>query len=138
MVGTIFCPISAGDAVGLSKCAVQAFDDLFEGSEFFGDLIVIGKPDDLGDEDIPVLFKLELLGGKRVCTIPVSDEFQILTGEFLEFVKCHAHGEDAGSDIPGCGELVPKYGAGHLVHDEPDIGFHATDLDVGLVTSHLV
>ena len=55
MVGTIFRPISTGDAVGLSKCAVQAFDDLFEGSEFFGDLIVIGKPDDLGGEDIPVI-----------------------------------------------------------------------------------
>ena len=138
VVGTILGPVSAGDAVGFFKGAVQAFDDLLEGSEFFRDLIVIGEPDDLGDEDIPFLFKLELLGGKRVCTVSVSDEFQGLTGEFLEFIECHTHGEDAGTDIPGCGDLVSKYGAGHLIHDEPDIGFQAIDLDVGLIANHVV
>ena len=141
MGGTIIRPVSAGDAIGLFKCTIQAFDDLFEGSEFFGDFIVIRESDDLCDEDIPVLFNLELLGGKRVCTISVSDEFQGLTGEFLEileFIEGHAHGEDTGADIPGGGDLVSKYGAGHLIHDEPDISFHAIDLDVGLIASHLI
>ena len=138
MDSPVFSSISAGDAVGLFKGAVQAFDELFEGAEFFGDFIVVRKSDDLRDEDLPVFFNLELLGGQRICAVSVRNEFQGFAWEFLEFIESHAHGEDAGTDIPGSGDLIPEYGAGHLVHDEPDIGFYAFDFDVGLIGSQVV
>ena len=58
----IFCAISAGNAVGLPERAVQAFDELFERTELFRDLIIVCQSDDLSDKKIPVLFQLELLG----------------------------------------------------------------------------
>lgn len=49
MIGSFFSSVSAGDA---TKCALQPFDNLFKGMEFFGYFIVVGESDDLGDEDI--------------------------------------------------------------------------------------
>ena len=91
--------ITAGDPVRFLECTVQAFDPLFEWSEFFGYFVVIGKADHLRDEYVPAFFKLELLGGKRVRAVTISNEFQSSAREFLKFIKCHAHGKNAGADI---------------------------------------
>ena len=133
MTGTIFSAIPASDTVGFLKCAVQPFDELFERTELFGYLILIGQTDDLSDEYIPVFFQLELLGGQWIGTVAVGNEFQCFTGELFKFIKSHAHGEDTGTDISGRGDLIAEDGTGYFVHDEPDVGFHASDLDIGLI-----
>ena len=46
---TIVSLVAAGDTVGFLKGAVQAFNDLLERAVLLGNLIVIGKPYDLGD-----------------------------------------------------------------------------------------
>ena len=138
MAGTIFRTITTGDAVGFFKSAVQPFDELFERTELFGYLIVIRQADDLGDEDIPVFLQLELLRGQGIGAVAISNEFQGIAREFLKFLKSHAHGQDAGADIPGRRDLITEDGAGYFIHDEPDIGFHATDLDIGFISYKLV
>src|SRR5699024_5290501 len=52
VAGAIFRTVTAGDAVGFFKSAVQPFDKLFERTEFFRYLIAIGQADDLGDENV--------------------------------------------------------------------------------------
>ena len=99
MTGTIFRTIAAGDAVGLFKGAVQPFNKLFERTEFFRYLIVIGQTDDLGDENVPVFLQLELLCGQRIGALAIGNELQGFSREFLKFRKSHAHSQDAGADI---------------------------------------
>ena len=48
VAGTFFRTVAAGDAAGFFKSAVQTFDKLFERTEFFGNLIIIGQADHLG------------------------------------------------------------------------------------------
>ena len=138
VAGAIFRAVAAGDAVRLFIGAVQLFHDLFEREELFGYLIVIGQTDHLGDEDIPVFFQLELLCSQGICTVSIGNEFQCLAGEFLKFSKDHAHCEDTGTDISGSGDLIAEDGAGYFIHDEPDIGFDAVDLDIGLIRDEFI
>ena len=99
VAGAIFRTVTAGDAVGFFKSAVQPFDKLFERTEFFGYLIAIGQADDLGDENVPVFLQLELLCGQRIGAVAIGNELQGFAREFLKFGKSHAHSQDAGSDI---------------------------------------
>lgn len=80
---TIFRPIPTGNAVGFLEGTVQALNELLERTEFFRHFIVICKTDDLGDEDVPILFELKLLGSKWIGTITIRDKFQALPGNSL-------------------------------------------------------
>lgn len=100
MACAILRAISAGDTVGFFKCAVQPFDELFERTELFGYLIIIGQANHLGDEDVPVFLQLELLYGQGIGAVAVGNEFQDFAWELLKFIKSHAHSKDAGADIP--------------------------------------
>lgn len=135
---TIFSSIAAGDAVGFFEGTVQALDERLEKAEFFWYFIIICKTDDLCDEDFLVLFNPKLLGGKRIDAVTINDEFQSLAREFFKFIKCHPHGKDAGADISGSRDLIFENREGHLVHDEPDIGFNAFDLYVGFIGSQFI
>ena len=83
-------------------------------------------------------FQLELLGSQRIGAVAVRNELQGFAGELFKFCKSHAHGENAGSDIPGCRNLIAKDRAGHFIHDEPDVGFDAADLDISLISYEFV
>ena len=63
--------------------------------------IIICKTDDLSDEDFPIFFNLKLLGSKWIGTVTICDEFQGFARELLKLIKCHAHGKDTGTYIPG-------------------------------------
>ncbi len=134
----IFCAISAGNAVGLPERAVQAFDELFERTELFRDLIIVCQSDDLSDKKIPVLFQLELLGRQGISAVAVRNELQCPAGELFKFGKSDAQGKDKGADIPGGGDLIAEDRAGNFIHDEPDISFDAADLDISLISDKLV
>ena len=97
--GAIVCSVTAESAIGFFEGTVQSFDDLFEGSVFLGDSIVIGQTDDLGYEDIPFLLEFKLLSSKGIGTVPVSNEFQCFAGEFLKLVTSHTHGKDTRTYI---------------------------------------
>ena len=53
--------------------------------------------------------------------------------KLCESPECHAHGKDTGTDAPIVGYLVADDGAAGGIHNKPDIGFDAADLDVGLI-----
>ena len=55
------------------------------------------------------------------------------SGSFVTSPECHAHGKDTGTDAPIVRYLVADDGAAGGIHNEPDIGFDAADLDVGLI-----
>lgn len=69
MYSAVFRAITAGNAIRFSESTVQVLNELFKRTELFGNFIIIGKADDLGNEYLPVLLNLELLGGKRVSTV---------------------------------------------------------------------
>ena len=138
MYRTIICAIAAKSAVSLFESAVKAFDALFERPVFFGDCVVIGQSDNLCDEDIPVLLYFKLLRCQRVGTVSVSNESQCFSGKLFKLVESHAHGKDAGANVPGSRDLITKDGAGDSVSNEPDISFNPFDLDVGLVSGQFV
>lgn len=94
VTGTIFRTVAAGDAVGFFKSAVQPFNQLFARTELFGYLIIIGQTDDLGDENVPVFFQLELLCGQWIGAVAIGNELQDLAWEFLKFIKSHAHSKE--------------------------------------------
>ncbi len=77
------------------------FDHLFKRPEFFGDGVIIGKPDDLGDVELKSIaeFMKELLGGKRIRTIAIGNKAEVF-GKLLKVAECHAHGHDTGADAP--------------------------------------
>lgn len=136
--GAILGTVSAEGAVGFLEGSVESFNDLFKGTELFGDLIVVGKADDLSDKDIPVLLQFKLLCGKRIGTVAVGNEAQGFAREFLELIERHAHGQDTRADISGSRNLITQNRSGHPVNDEPDIGFHAFDLDVGFISGQFM
>ena len=116
--------------------AVQPFDHLFEGTVFCRNSIVVGKSNDLSDLECKVFPELlyEFHCGERIGAVAVSDELKVLR-QPCESLKCHMHGEDAGTDPAVIRYLITDNGAGCRIHDEPDIGFDATDFYVGLVSS---
>lgn len=81
--------------------AVKPFDHLLKRPEFFGDGVIIGKPDDLGDVELKSIaeFMKELLGGKRIRTIAIGNKAEVF-GKLLKVAECHAHGHDTGADAP--------------------------------------
>lgn len=136
--GSILGTVAAESSVGFLEGTIESFNDLFKGTELFGDLIIVGKANDLSDKDIPVLLQFKLLCSKGIGTVAVSNEAKGFAGEFLELIKCHAHGQDARTDISRSRNLITQNRSGHSVNDEPDIGFHAFDLDVGLISGQFI
>ena len=113
---------------------VQPFHDLFEWTVFFRHSIVVGKSNHLGDLEGKVLAKLlcEFHGGKRVGAVAISDEFEVFR-EFFKPLEGHAHSKDTGPNPAVTGHLVTDDGTAGGVYDKPDVGFYATDFDVGFI-----
>ena len=113
---------------------VQPFYDLFERTVFLRHSIVVGKSDHLGDLEgkVPAKLLCEFYGGKRIGAVAISDEFEVFR-KFLKPLEGHAHGKDTGSNPAVIGHLVTDDGTAGGVHDKPDVGFYATDFDVGFI-----
>ncbi len=96
----------------------------------------LGKPDDLGDFKSGVSAQLfyGLHCGKGIGAVAVSDKLKVFR-QFCKSPESHTYGEDIGADTTVVGHLVADDGAGSGVHDEPDVGFDATDFDVGFISS---
>ena len=114
---------------------VQAFDHLLEWPVFGRNSIVVGKSNDLGDFKGKVSAQLfyELHCGEGIRTVSVRNEPEVLR-QFCKIPERHAHGEDTGAYATVIRHLIADDGAGGGVHDEPDVGFDATDFDVCLVS----
>ena len=115
--------------------AVQPFNHLFEWAVFCRNSIVVGKPNHLGYLERKVFAQLlcELHCGEGIGAVAVSDELKVFQ-QLCKPPKCHAHGEDAGTDTTVIGDLVADDGAGGGVHDKPDIGFDTADFYVGFIS----
>ena len=50
-------------------------------------------------------------------------------------MKGHTHGKDTGTDTTVVRYLIANDGACGSIHDEPDVGFNATDFYVGFIGS---
>ena len=135
IVGSVDVIKAAGGPVRSLIGAVEPFDHLLERAVFFGDGIVVGKPNHLCDLEgkiFPELF-CEFHCGKGIGTVAVGDELKFFW-QFCKTPESHAHGEDAGADAAVVRDLISYDGAGGGVHDEPDVGFDAADLDIGFVS----
>ena len=134
VVGTLIVVIAAGYAVGGFKRTVETLDHLFERAELFGDFVLVCKPDDLSDIKTELLTELveELLGRKRIGAVAIGDKAEVFR-KLLQLTESHAHGKDAGTDAAVVRDLIAKDGAGHRIHDEPDVSFDPADFDIGFV-----
>ena len=123
-------------AVGSLIGAVEPFDHLFERTVLCGDSIVVGKSDDLCDPEGKILSELfcEFHCSEGIGAVAVGDELEFFR-QLSKVSESHAHGEDAGADAAAVGYLIADDGAGGGVHDEPDVGFDAADLDVRFIRS---
>ena len=81
----VFRAITTGNAVRFFESTVQTLNELFKRTEFFRNLIIIGKTDDLGNEYLPVFFNLELLSSKRISAVAIRNESQCFAREFLKW-----------------------------------------------------
>jgi len=131
MDSSVFISISAGDEVGLFNGAVQAFDELFEGAEFFGDFKSFASPMTCVMKTSQSFSILNCWAARGYALYPSAMNFRDLPGNSLNLSK-------AMRMVRMQDPTSRKYGAGHLVHDEPDIGFYAFDFDVGHIGSQLV
>ena len=134
VVGTLIVVIAAGYAVGGFKRTVETLDHLFERAELFGDFVLVCKSDDLGDIKAELLTELmeELLGRKRIGAVAIGDKAEVFR-KLLQLTESHAHGKDAGTDAAVVRDLIAKDGAGHRIHDEPDVSFDPADFDIGFI-----
>lgn len=135
IVGAVDVIETVGRSVRSLVGAVQPFDHLLERPKFFGDGIVVGKSDDLGDLECEVFpkFLCEFHCSQGIGAVTVSDEPEVLR-QFCESPECHAHSKDAGADTAVIRDLVADDGSGSGIHNEPDVGFYATDFDIGLIS----
>lgn len=115
---------------------VQPFDHLLERPEFFGNGIVVGKSNDLGNVKVERFAEPveELLGGEGICTVSVSNKSEVIR-KLFKVLECHAHSEDTRPDTTTSGGLVADNGAFGSVHNKPDVGFYTADFDVGFISS---
>lgn len=122
---------AVGFPVGGFVGAVKPFDHLLERAEFFGDSIVVGKPDYLGNAELKGITEPveELLGSKGVGAVTIGDKAEVFR-EFLQVPESHAHRHDAGTDATVIRNPVADNGAFGSIHNEPDIGFDAPDFDI--------
>lgn len=134
VVGTLIVVIAAGYAVGGFKRTVETLDHLFERPEFFGDFVLVRKPDDLSDIKTELLTELveELLGRKRVGAVAIGDKAEVFR-KLLQLTESHTHGKDAGADTAVVRDLIAKDGTGYCIHDEPDVSFDPADFDIGFI-----
>ena len=114
---------------------VEPFDHLLERTVFCGYSIVVGKSDDLGDGELKSITELmeELLGSQGISAVSVSDEAEVFR-ELFEVAEGHAHGKDTGTNVTAVRDAVAEDGAVCSVHDEPDEGLDAADLDISLIS----
>ena len=115
---------------------VQSFNHLFEWTMFCRNSIVVGKSNDLSDgkSEIFAEFLCEFHSGKGISTVSVSNKFKVFR-KLFEILEGHTHSKDAGPDTTVIRYLIAKDRAGSSIHDQPDIGFDTTDLDVGFISS---
>ena len=99
IIRTVIVIISALNTVCFLIGAVQALDDLLEGTEFFGDFIIIRQADDLSDVKLEILtvFMEELLCCQDIRTVTVRDKAEVVR-EFSEPAEGHTHSQDTGAD----------------------------------------
>lgn len=136
IVGAVDVVKAVGHSVRGFISTVEPFDHLFEGAVLFGDGIVVGKSDylcDLEGERFPKLFG-ELHSGQRIGTVTIRNEFKRFR-ELFQTTEGHAHGKDTGTDSTVVRDLITDDGPCGSIHDKPDIGFDAPDLDIGFVSS---
>ena len=114
--------------------AIQPLNYLFEWAVFRRNSVVVGKSNHLSDFECKVFPEplYEFHCSERIGTVAVSDELKILR-QLSESLERHTHGEDAGTDTTIVRHLVADDGTGGSIHDEPDIGFDATDFYVGFI-----
>ena len=136
IVGTVDVVKSVCFPVGRFIGPVQALDHLLKRAELFGNRIVVGKSNHLGNAELEGLpkFMEELLCSQRIGTVSVGNKAEVFW-KLFEMPESHAHCHDAGTDATVVRDLVTDDGALRSIHNEPDISFDTADLDIGFIGS---
>lgn len=92
--------------------SVETFDQLFVRPELGGYRVVVCKADDLGDGEPHFFaeFQEELLSGKRISAVAISDKAEVLR-KFFQMLEGHPHGHDAWPDAAVVRYLIADHGS---------------------------
>ena len=115
---------------------VETLDQLLVWTVPGGDGIVVCKADHLRDLKLHPLAELkeELLCCKRIGAVAVGNKKEAFRKLILQLLKGHAHRHDAGTCAAVVGDLIPEDRTAGGIHDEPDEGMDAADLNVCLIS----
>ena len=115
---------------------VETLDQLLVWTVPGGDGIVVCKADHLRDlKPHPFAeLKEELLCCKRIGAVAVGNKKEAFRKLILQLLKGHAHRHDAGTYAAVVGDLIPEDRTAGGIHDEPDEGMDAADLNVCLIS----
>ena len=115
---------------------VETLDQLLVWTVPGGDGIVVCKADHLRDLKLHPLAELkeELLCCKRIGAVAVGNKKEAFRKLILQLLKGHAHRHDAGTYAAVVGDLIPEDRTAGGIHDEPDEGMDAADLNVCLIS----
>lgn len=134
--------VGAGNAVEAVRCPVrsfaspvESFDQLLHRTEFRGNRIGVDNADNLCDLKLhPITeFAEELLGSKWIGTVTVGDEPEPFREVVFQLLESLAYCLDTGTNRTVHRSCIADDGTADRVHDEPDVGLHAADFDVGLI-----
>lgn len=113
---------------------VQPFNHLFEWTVFLRNSIVVGKPNHLSDMECKgfpeVLYEFHC--GERIGAVTIRNELKVLR-QLCKALESHPHSEDTGADATVVRYLITDDGTACGIHDEPDIGFNATDFNISFI-----
>lgn len=72
------------------------------------------------------------IGGERIGAVTIRNELKVLR-QLCKALESHPHSEDTGADATVVRYLITDDGTACGIHDEPDIGFNATDFNISFI-----
>ena len=134
IVGTVDVVETIRVTVGSFVGTVQSFDHLLEWTVFRRNSIDVGKSNHLSDSKGKIFAEFfdKLHCSKRISTEAICNEFKVFW-ELGKSAKGHSHCQDTRTDATVIGYLIAKNRACGSVHDQPNVGFDPTNLDISFI-----
>ena len=115
---------------------IEAFDQLFQGTILFTDIVMVGEADDrLAEND--VLVGMLVICHDRIVIRPQAVFGEDKTAMQIAFRRTIGviDGRQCGNCPPGIGKIVTADGSGKFINNEPGVMLFIFDGDVSLIGS---
>ena len=118
---------------------IEAFNQLFQGTILFTDIVTVGETDDcLAENDVSV--GMLVICHDRIVIRPQAVFGEDETAMQIAFRRAIGvvDGCQCGDCTPGIGKIVTADGSGKFINNEPGVMLFIFDSDVGLIRSSVM